>query len=207
MPACSFGLAQLSTGPPVVLPTPASAAPSLRRSHVLQEGLDGDGEWTVEALDEDMDEDLGDDWDDDEGDGADIWEFAAGAAAGGAAAAGKAAGRASAAAANAKGPGSKALASLPRHVLRELDRQHREAEEEAAKLKPSERKKAAARQKTHRGLRIISGTAAGAGVQVEHMVCAQRQICANCADFRGGSHARCHSSFVRADEGQASMYA
>ncbi len=37
----------------------------------------------------------------------------------------------------------------------------READEEAARLKPAERKKAAARQKTHQRLRIISGTAAG----------------------------------------------
>lgn len=57
--------------------------------------------------------------------------------------------------------GSKALASIPRHVLRELERQQREADEEATRLKPSERKKAAARQKTHQRLRIIAGTAAG----------------------------------------------
>lgn len=37
----------------------------------------------------------------------------------------------------------------------------READEEATRLKPSERKKAAARQKTHQRLRIIAGTAAG----------------------------------------------
>ena len=45
--------------------------------------------------------------------------------------------------------------------MRELERQQREADEEAARLKPAERKKAAARQKTHQRLRIIGGSAAG----------------------------------------------
>ncbi|KAL4425903.1 hypothetical protein ABPG75_009919 [Micractinium tetrahymenae] len=53
------------------------------------------------------------------------------------------------------------LASLPRHMLRRLEAEQQEADEERAKLKPAARKKAAARLKTHQQLRIISGTAAG----------------------------------------------
>ncbi|PSC76281.1 peptide deformylase [Micractinium conductrix] len=53
------------------------------------------------------------------------------------------------------------IASLPRHMLRRLEEEQREADKEKAKLKPAAMKKAAARLKTHEQLRIISGTAAG----------------------------------------------
>ncbi|KAI3438534.1 hypothetical protein D9Q98_000962 [Chlorella vulgaris] len=53
------------------------------------------------------------------------------------------------------------MASLPRHLLRRLEGQQREADEERARLRPEAQRKAAARLKTHQQLRIISGTAAG----------------------------------------------
>lgn len=53
------------------------------------------------------------------------------------------------------------IASLPRHMLRRLEAEQQEADEERAKLKPAAMKKAAARLKSHQQLRIISGTAAG----------------------------------------------
>lgn len=54
------------------------------------------------------------------------------------------------------------VASLPRHVVRQLAALQAEADAENAKITPIELKKAAARLKTHRGaLRIIAGAAAG----------------------------------------------
>ncbi|GAB4824003.1 hypothetical protein N2152v2_011049 [Parachlorella kessleri] len=147
--------------------TREDAADRGSRAEAFQEGSDED-EWSVISVDDGEEDDS--DWDsddddlllgsDDEGDGGgDFWQLAAAGSLAGAAAAGRAAAQQQQKAA--AEPLPRALASVPRHVLRELERQQQEAEEEAARLRPAERKKAAARQKTHQRLRIISGTAAG----------------------------------------------
>lgn len=53
------------------------------------------------------------------------------------------------------------LRSIPPHLRKHLEVLQAEADDENAKLKPAEKKKAVARLKTHKKLRIISGTAAG----------------------------------------------
>ena len=52
------------------------------------------------------------------------------------------------------------LRSIPRHVLRKLEEAQENAIEDEEKLDPNKQRKVAARSKTHRKLRIISGTAA-----------------------------------------------
>ena len=52
------------------------------------------------------------------------------------------------------------LRSIPRHVLRRLEEAQESAIQEEEKLDPNKQRKVAARSKTHRKLRIISGTAA-----------------------------------------------
>jgi 16S rRNA (guanine(966)-N(2))-methyltransferase RsmD len=65
----------------------------------------------------------------------------------------------------AAGGGTKAekdlLASLPDHMVKRLNELQNEADEEASRLNPNTQRKAAARQKTHRRLKIVSGYAAG----------------------------------------------
>lgn len=53
------------------------------------------------------------------------------------------------------------LASLPDHMVRRLESLQDEADTEASRLAPNTQRKAAARQKTHRRLKIVAGHAAG----------------------------------------------
>lgn len=53
------------------------------------------------------------------------------------------------------------LASVPRHMIRRLNKLQVEADAENERLTPRVQKKEAARRKTHKHLKIISGTAAG----------------------------------------------
>ena len=53
------------------------------------------------------------------------------------------------------------LSSLPAHMVRRLEALQEEADAEASRLAPNTQRKAAARQKTHRRLRIVAGHAAG----------------------------------------------
>ncbi|KAG7675293.1 hypothetical protein Ndes2526B_g08163 [Nannochloris sp. 'desiccata'] len=53
------------------------------------------------------------------------------------------------------------LASLPAHMVKRLNELQNEADEEASRLAPNSQRKSAARQKTHRRLKIVAGYAAG----------------------------------------------
>jgi 16S rRNA (guanine(966)-N(2))-methyltransferase RsmD len=53
------------------------------------------------------------------------------------------------------------LASLPAHMVKRLNEMQNEADEEASRLAPNSQRKTAARQKTHRRLKIVAGYAAG----------------------------------------------
>ena len=57
------------------------------------------------------------------------------------------------------------IESLPRHVLKRLIEAQEEAYEEEEKMDPNMKRKVAARRKTHRKLRIISGTAASVRIK------------------------------------------